>query len=192
MVGRTRPPNAQRCSHRRSAVHRQQARRRPRSRHPTGRASTCETSPRPSLSSARRPTTSRRRRRRSIGSSISMRPTRDPRTPPNHRLRSASLHRASRHLRLWISGEERARRIASNIDLIDVLPPGLYEAVMVPKDPAERAPILSAATISCALKRARSMTYGRSAAIPGDDRNFETAARVSDVNLGLYRTFVQP
>ena len=82
---------------------------------------------------------------------------------------------------------------ASNIDLIDVLPPGLYEAVMVPKDPAQRAADLIGGDY---LVRFEPRTLDDIRALGGndenDDRKFETVARVSDINLGLYRMFVQP
>ena len=82
---------------------------------------------------------------------------------------------------------------ASNIDLIDVLPPGLYEAVMVPKDPAQRAADLIGGDY---LVRFEPRTLDDIRALGGndesDDRKFETVARVSDINLGLYRMLVQP
>ena len=82
---------------------------------------------------------------------------------------------------------------ASNIDLIDMLPPGLYEAVMIPKDPAQRAADLIGGDY---IVRFEPRTLDDIRALGGndekDDRKFETVARVSDINLGLYRMFVQP
>ena len=55
------------------------------------------------------------------------------------------------------------------------------------------SPISSPAIGSCAARRGRSTTSARSAATtPDDERRFATAARVSEINLALYRTFVQP
>ena len=49
-----------------------------------------------------------------------------------------AVHQSIGHLGIFVSGSVAKKEhdeFASNIDLIDVLPPGLYEAVMVPKDP---------------------------------------------------------
>ena len=80
---------------------------------------------------------------------------------------------------------------ASNIDLIDVLPPGLYEAVMVPKD-GESGDLIGGNYL--VRFEARSLNDIRALGGNGDedDREFAAAARVSEINLGLYRTFVQP
>ncbi len=53
-----------------------------------------------------------------------------------------AVHPSIGHLGIFVSGSVAKKEhdeFASNIDLIDVLPPGLYEAVMVPKDPGQRA-----------------------------------------------------
>ena len=82
---------------------------------------------------------------------------------------------------------------SSNIDLIDVLPPGLYEAVFEAK---------SEDTVSSDLvsgewvMRCEARTLDDIRALGGndaaDERRFATAARVSEINLALYRTFAQP
>ena len=49
-----------------------------------------------------------------------------------------AVHELIGHLGIFVSGSVAKKEhdeFASNIDLIDVLPPGLYEAVMTPKDP---------------------------------------------------------
>ena len=49
-----------------------------------------------------------------------------------------SVHESIGHLGIFVSGSVAKKEhdeFASNIDLIDVLPPGLYEAVLTPKDP---------------------------------------------------------
>jgi hypothetical protein len=82
---------------------------------------------------------------------------------------------------------------ASNIDLIDVLPPGLYEAVMTPKDPNDPTADLIAGDY---LVRFEGRDLDAIRAFGGndlaDERKFATVARVSEINLGLYRTFLQP
>ena len=52
-----------------------------------------------------------------------------------------AVHESIGHLGIFVSGSVAKKEhdeFASNIDLIDVLPPGLYEAVMVPKDRGRR------------------------------------------------------
>ena len=75
---------------------------------------------------------------------------------------------------------------ATNIDLIDVLPPGLYEAVMVPKDFTDTTADLIGGDY---LVRFEARTFDDIRAMGGndeeDDRKFATVARVSEINLGL-------
>ena len=94
--------------------------------------STCATSSRRSSCSAPGATTSRRRSRRSAGSPTS---TSDEAEivaqRPDHRLHAAPVDRPSRHLRLRQGRDQGARRVRRRcMDMIDLLPPGLYEAVI--------------------------------------------------------------
>ena len=79
-----------------------------------------------------------------------------------------TIHETVGHLGIFVSGgvaRKEHGEFSSNIDLIDVLPPGLYEAVFEAKTEADRrAPISSRASGSCAARSARSTTSGRSAA----------------------------
>jgi len=82
---------------------------------------------------------------------------------------------------------------ASNIDLIDTLPPGLYEAVFEPKtDSTPGADLVTGDW----LMRCEMRTLDDIRALGGndaaDERRFATAARFSEMNLALYRTFAQP
>jgi hypothetical protein len=107
-----------------------------------------------------------------------------------------AVHESIGHLGIFVSGSVAKKEhdeFASNIDLIDVLPPGLYEAVMSPKDPNDAAADLISGDY---LVRFEARTLDDIRAMGGnseeDDRQFATAARLSDINLGLYRTFIQP
>jgi hypothetical protein len=107
-----------------------------------------------------------------------------------------AIHESIGHLGIFVSGsvaEKEHDEFASNIDLIDVLPPGLYEAVMTPKDPRGPAADL---TDGDYLVRFETRTVDDIRGLGGndeeDERRFATAARVSEINLGLYRTFLQP
>ena len=82
---------------------------------------------------------------------------------------------------------------ANNIDLIDTLPPGLYEAVFEPKtDSTVGADLVTGDWVMrCELRTLDDIRAlgGNDAA---DERRFATAAHMSEVNLALYRTFAQP
>ncbi len=100
------------------------------------------------------------------------------------------------HLGIFVSAgvaKKEHDEFASNIDMIDVLPPGLYEAVLTPKgDLAAHADMASGEW----AMRCEARTLDDIRALGGndaaDDRRFAAAAKVSEINLALYRTFAQP
>jgi hypothetical protein len=107
-----------------------------------------------------------------------------------------TLHEDIGHLGIFVSGgvaRKQYDEFASNIDLIDVLPPGLYEAVFEPKTDATASSDLVTGEW---VMRCEERTLDDIRALGGNDaadqRRFATAARVSEINLALYRTFVQP
>ena len=107
-----------------------------------------------------------------------------------------AVHEFIGHLGIFVSGSVAKKehdQFASNIDLIDVLPPGLYEAVMTPKNWSEQDADLITGDY---LVRFEARTLDDIRALGGndeeDEREFAAAARISEINLGLYRTFFQP
>jgi pimeloyl-ACP methyl ester carboxylesterase len=107
-----------------------------------------------------------------------------------------AVHEEIGHLGIFVSGsvaKKEHAEFASNIDLIDVLPPGLYEAVMTQKNPKDASADLIEGDY---LVRFEERTFDDIRALGGndddDDRKFAAVARVSEINLGLYRTFLQP
>ena len=107
-----------------------------------------------------------------------------------------TIHDSVGHLGIFVSAgvaRKEHGEFSSNIDLLDVLPPGLYEATFQAK---------SAATLGSDLvtgewiMRCEARTLDDIRALGGndaeDERRFATAARVSEINLALYRTFLQP
>ena len=106
-----------------------------------------------------------------------------------------AVHDSIGHLGIFVSGSVARKEhdeFASNIDLIDVLPPGLYEAVLTPKGDAEESDLIEGNY----LVRFEVRTLDDIRALGGndarDDLEFATVAQISEINLGLYRTFVQP
>ncbi len=107
-----------------------------------------------------------------------------------------TVHEKVGHLGIFVSGgvaRKEHDEFASNIDLIDVLPPGLYEAVLTPKGEAVDNPDLVTGEW---VMRCEARTLDDIRALGGndlaDERKFEAAARASEINLALYRTFAQP
>ena len=107
-----------------------------------------------------------------------------------------AVHDTIGHLGIFVSGgvaKKEHQEFASNIDLIDVLPPGLYEAVMTRKT-AES--VNQDAISGDWIVRFEPRTLDDIRAIvqpdPENERRFATARRVSEINLGLYRSMVQP
>jgi hypothetical protein len=107
-----------------------------------------------------------------------------------------TIHKSIGHLGIFVSGgiaKKEHAEFSSNIDLIDVLPPGLYEATFEAKDDQTTHSDLVAGQwiMRCearALDDIRALG-GNSAA---DERCFAAAKRVSEINLAAYKTFVQP
>jgi len=107
-----------------------------------------------------------------------------------------SIHESVGHLGIYVSGgvaKKEYGEFSSNIDLIDTLPPGLYEAVFESKGEDTAHPELAAGQW---VMRCEARTLDDIRALGGndaaDERRFATAARVSENNLALYREFAQP
>ena len=100
------------------------------------------------------------------------------------------------HLGIFVSGKVARKQhdeFSSNIDLIDTLPPGLYEAVFERKTPETASADLASGdwVMRCEMRTLDDIRAlgGNSAA---DQHCFEAVDRVSKTNLALYRTFMQP
>jgi hypothetical protein len=107
-----------------------------------------------------------------------------------------TVHESIGHLGIFVSGgvaKKQHSEFSSNIDLIDTLPAGLYEAVFEAKTADTANPDLASGSW---VMRCVERTLDDIRALGGndaaDERRFATAARVSEVNLALYRTFAQP
>ncbi len=107
-----------------------------------------------------------------------------------------TIHQNIGHLGIFVSGgvaRKQHEEFSSNIDLIDTLPPGLYEAVFESKSADTANPDLVTGNW---VMRCEARTLEDIRALGGndaeDERRFATAARVSEINLALYRALVQP
>ncbi|MBV6274241.1 DUF3141 domain-containing protein [Alcaligenaceae bacterium CGII-47] len=109
-----------------------------------------------------------------------------------------ATHDSIGHLGIFVSGKVARKEhveFTSHIDLIDLLPTGLYEATIDDKSEADQSPhgLDTQDGIGMALHR-RSLEDVRNIVKPNpeSDRRFSAAARVSETNLALYKSFVQP
>lgn len=107
-----------------------------------------------------------------------------------------TVHESVGHLGIFVSGgvaRKEHREFASNIDLIDLLPPGLYEAKFTPKtSDVTNADLVSGDWVMHCEQRTLDDIRALGCNSAEDERRFATAARVSEINLSLYRAFVQP
>ena len=107
-----------------------------------------------------------------------------------------TIHESIGHLGIFVSGgvaKKEHQEFSSNIDLIDTLPPGLYELVIEAKTADTVNPDLATGNW---LAQFEARTLEDIRALGGndaaDERRFATAARVSEINLALYRALLQP
>ena len=107
-----------------------------------------------------------------------------------------TVHETVGHLGIFVSGgvaKKEHAEFSSNIDLIDVLPPGLYEATFEAKSGDTAHADLAGGSW---IMRCEQRTIDDLRAMGGnsleDERRFATAKRMSEINLANYRNFVQP
>jgi pimeloyl-ACP methyl ester carboxylesterase len=107
-----------------------------------------------------------------------------------------SVHETIGHLGIFVSGsvaKKEHQEFAGNIDLIDCLPPGLYEAVIGKKTAdAANVELASGDYISRFERRTLDDIRALGGNTPEEERCFAAVARLSEVNHGLYRSLAQP
>jgi Protein of unknown function (DUF3141) len=107
-----------------------------------------------------------------------------------------TVHETVGHLGIFVSGgiaRKEHAEFSSNIDLIDVLPPGLYEATFEAKSSDTAYAELAGGDwiMRCEQRTLDDLRLMGENSIE-DERRFATAKRVSEINLSNYRRFVQP
>jgi len=106
------------------------------------------------------------------------------------------LHQSIGHLGIFVSGKVATKEhgeFAQSMDMIDLMPPGLYEAVISGVDGTVENPELVQGNYLFSLEtRTLDDIRALGGNSPEDDMRFATAARVSDINQGLYRTLLSP
>src|SRR5262249_2792600 len=106
------------------------------------------------------------------------------------------LHQTVGHLGIFVSAKvatKEHQELTETMDMIDALPPGLYEAVLV-----EKAAHMPGAELASGhyIGRLGARSLSSIRALGGSDAEaglrFAAVARVSEINQGLYRACVSP
>jgi len=107
-----------------------------------------------------------------------------------------TVHESVGHLGIFVSGgiaKKEHAEFSSNIDLIDVLPPGLYEATFEAKgDDTTSADMVVGQWVMRCEARTLDDIRAMGGNSPEDERRFAAAKRVSEINLAAYQKFLQP
>src|SRR4051812_18555980 len=106
------------------------------------------------------------------------------------------LHQSIGHLGIFVSGKVATKEhgeFVQAMDMIDLMPPGLYEAVISGVDESVENPELVQGDYLFTLE-ARAVEHIRSLVgnSPDDDLRFAAVAKTSEINQELYRTFASP
>ena len=107
-----------------------------------------------------------------------------------------TLHQSIGHLGIFVSGKvagKEHREFVSCMDMIDLAPPGLYEAVITEAGAdAKRHELIDGRYLFRLEPRSLDDVRGIVDRRPDDDLRFAVAAQVSEINQGLYRTLAAP
>ena len=107
-----------------------------------------------------------------------------------------TLHQTIGHLGIFVSGKVATKEhaeFATCMEMINLMPPGLYEAVITEVDQDTANPGLIHGKYLFTLQtRTLDDIRALGANNDADDQRFATVARLSEINHGLYRTLAQP
>jgi hypothetical protein len=107
-----------------------------------------------------------------------------------------SLHQSIGHLGIFVSGSVATKQheeFTLNMDLLDTMLPGLYELVL--EDVDDNTPnreLIEGNYVARIVPRTLDDIRALGHNSPDDERKFATAARVSEINQGLYRALFSP
>jgi hypothetical protein len=106
-----------------------------------------------------------------------------------------AVHESIGHLGIFVSAQvarKEHREFASNMDLIEVQPPGLYEAVLRPKSGEPGEELLEGDHVLRFEPREVGDLAAHGGTSAEDERRFAAVRRLSEANLALYRQLLQP
>ncbi|WP_442908296.1 DUF3141 domain-containing protein [Halomonas sp. G15] len=105
------------------------------------------------------------------------------------------VHDTTGHLGIFVSGSVSRKEhteFTANMDYIDVLPPGLYETTISEAEEHDDSELIERDYLLEFTPRSVDELDEVVQHRADDDTRFATVARLSEINLGLYRLFVQP
>ena len=112
-----------------------------------------------------------------------------------------SMHQSIGHLGIFVSAavaNKEHEEFTAAMDMIDIMPPGLYEAVFLDKDEEMLQAEIAAGDLQGGdyVMRFERRSLASLRELGGndaeDERRFATVARVSEINKNLYNTFGSP
>jgi hypothetical protein len=107
-----------------------------------------------------------------------------------------ATHDSIGHLGIFVSGavgRKEHREFAAHIDIIDLLPAGIYRAEIADRPAGVPPQELTDAAYLMKIRRSDlAEVRGIVKPDPESERHFAAAARVSEINLALYRNTLQP
>lgn len=106
-----------------------------------------------------------------------------------------AVHDSIGHLGIFVSAKvarKEHREFASNMDLIEVQPPGLYEAVLRPKTGEPGEDLLDGDHVLRFEPREVKDLAAHGGTTAEDERRFGAVRRVSEANLALYQQLMRP
>ena len=107
-----------------------------------------------------------------------------------------TLHQTIGHLGIFVSGKVATKEhaeFASCMEMIDLMPPGLYEAVIDEVDEdTEHRDLIHGKYLFRLEARTLDDIRALGANSDEDNQRFAAVARLSEINHGLYRTLAQP
>ena len=104
-------------------------------------------------------------------------------------------HDTTGHLGIFVSSSVSRKEhteFTANMDYIDVMPPGLYETTITHADDHDEGELIERDYLLEFAPRDFDELDREVMHKPEDDRRFATVARISEINLGLYRLYMQP
>ncbi|WNL40922.1 DUF3141 domain-containing protein [Halomonas sp. PAMB 3264] len=105
------------------------------------------------------------------------------------------MHDTTGHLGIFVSGSVSRKEhseFTANMDYIDVMPPGLYETTITHASERKDADLIERDYLLEFTPRNFDELDDEVHHRVDDDRRFATVARISEINLGFYRLYLQP
>jgi pimeloyl-ACP methyl ester carboxylesterase len=106
------------------------------------------------------------------------------------------MHETIGHLGIFVSASvanKEHEEFTEAMDMIDIMPPGLYEAVFLEKsEHTVHSDMLDGNYVLRFERRNLDALRALGGNDVADERRFATVARLSEINQGLYRTFLSP